>query len=169
MHPEALAAVTKALDEWTDGPANLLDVGSFDVNGNYRGMVTGRGWQYTGLDICPGKNVDVVSEDPYRFPFADGAFDVVISGSTMEHVRAIWLWVPELVRVLRPGGRLVIHTHMAWTYHPHPFDCWRVMPDGMRYLFDLTGQLERYTVERISTARYTCMETDILGAAWRRQ
>lgn len=58
---------------------------------------------------------------------------------------------------------------MAWTYHPHPLDCWRVMPDGMRYLFDLTGQLERYTVERISTARYTCMETDILGAAWRRQ
>lgn len=44
MHPEALAAVTKALEEWTDGPANLLDVGSFDVNGNYRGMVTGRGW-----------------------------------------------------------------------------------------------------------------------------
>jgi hypothetical protein len=32
----------------------------------------------------------------------------VISGSTMEHVARPWRWVPELVRILRPGGLLAI-------------------------------------------------------------
>jgi SAM-dependent methyltransferase len=145
-----------------------LDVGATDVNGNFRGVVTSRGWQYTGLDIAPGKNIDVVTADPYRFPFQRESFDIVISGSTMEHVKAVWLWVPELVRVLKPGGLLAIHTHMAWIFHPHPVDCWRIMPDGMRYLFDLTGQLERYTIEQIATSRYECLKTDILGVAWKR-
>jgi len=168
MHPEALAAMTEMVAQWPRGDAGCLDVGSFDGNGNYRGLIEGRGWTYKGLDICPGKNVDVVTTDPYRFPFERETFDVVISGSTMEHVKAIWLWVPELVRVLKPGGLLAIHTHMAWAYHPHPVDCWRIMPDGMRYLFDLTGQLERYSIEQLATARYTGLKTDIAGSAWKR-
>lgn len=169
MHPESLDAMTRAVGLWTGATANVLDVGSFDVNGNFRGLITGHGWQYTGMDIAPGKNVDVVTPDPYRFPFEGATFDVVISGSTMEHVRAIWLWVAELVRVLKPGGLLAIHTHMAWVYHPHPYDCWRVMPDGMRYLFDLTGALERYGIEQIATKAYPCVKTDILATAWKRE
>ena len=43
-----------------------------------------------------------MSADPYHFPFADGAFDLVISGSTMEHVQAIWRWVPELADISDP-------------------------------------------------------------------
>jgi SAM-dependent methyltransferase len=162
MHKEAMAQMTKILDaHQPEGKVNLLDCGSFDVNGNYRDMVVRRGWKYIGIDIAPGKNVDIVSEDPYRFPFENNAFDVVISGSTMEHVKAIWLWVPELVRVLKPGGLLAIITHTYWAYHPHPVDCWRIMPDGMKYLFDLTGQLEQYDIQMYCP-------TDISGVARKR-
>ncbi len=91
-----------------DGSVWALDVGAYDVNGTYRPLVEGSGWRYTGLDVAAGPNVDVVTADPYKFPFDDGAFDVVLSGSTMEHVEAIWLWVPELARVLKPGGLLVL-------------------------------------------------------------
>jgi ubiquinone/menaquinone biosynthesis C-methylase UbiE len=108
-----------------------------------------------------GKNVDIVSTDPYRFPFDRALFDIVISGSTMEHVQAIWLWVPELVRMLKPRGLLAIITHTQFVYHPHPVDCWRIMPDGMRYLFDLTGQLENYEIEMYS-------KNDISGVARKR-
>ncbi len=159
MHEPTRREMDRLLSNWTSG-ANLLDVGSLDVNGTTRPMVDRRGWQYTGVDIVPGKNVDVVSADPYRYPFDDAAFDIVISSCVMEHVEAIWLWVPELVRLLGPGGLLAIITHTSYPYHQFPVDCWRVMPDGMRYLFDQTGTLERYEIEMFC-------DTDISALAWK--
>jgi SAM-dependent methyltransferase len=162
MHAESMQQMTHILDAWQPaGLVSLLDVGSFDVNGTYRPMVERRGWQYTGLDVTAGPNVDIVSPDPYRFPIDDNTFDVVVSGSTMEHVQAIWLWVPELVRVLKPGGLLAIITHTSFMYHRFPVDCWRVMPDGMVYLFDLTVQLEQYEISMYC-------QSDISGVARKR-
>lgn len=138
--------------------ANLLDVGSFDVNGTFRPLVEERGWKYIGVDIVPGKNVDIVSDSPYNYPFDNDSFEVVVSGSVMEHVEAIWLWIPELVRLLKPGGLLAIITHTSYPYHPHPVDCWRIMPDGMRYLFDQAGILVLYEIKQFS-------DNDISGSA----
>lgn len=146
MHTASMQEMTAILNGWPQAGARVLDVGSLDVNGSYRRMVTRQGWHYTGLDVVPGKNVDVVTADPYRYPFDAGHFDVVISGSAMEHVPAIWRWVPELVRVLRPGGLLAIITHIQWELDHYPPDCWRILPDGMRYLFDETRQLVDYEI-----------------------
>jgi SAM-dependent methyltransferase len=146
MHAEALRAMTMMLEQIPLQKADVLDVGSYDVNGTYRPLVHSRGWCYTGLDITAGPNVDVVAPDPYRIPFIDDRFDVVISGSTMEHVEAIWLWVPELARVIRPGGWLAIVTHWKFPEHRYPVDCWRIMPDGMRFLFHETGVLREHDI-----------------------
>lgn len=161
MHQEAWDAMAYLLHAQDLSGRSVLDVGSLDVNGTYRPLVEERGGIYTGLDLEPGPNVDIVSLDPYQYPIPDGTYDVVISGSTMEHVQAIWLWIPELVRVLRPGGMLAIVTHWQFQEHRYPVDCWRIMPDGMRYLFDLTGQLERYNIGIVSVY-------DIAGQAWRK-
>jgi SAM-dependent methyltransferase len=139
----------------------VLDVGSLDVNGTYRPLVERRGWKYTGLDVRPGPNVDIVAEDPFRYPFEAGTFDIVMSGSTMEHVTAIWRWAPELARVLRPGGLLALHTHWSFPEHRYPIDCWRILPDGMAYLFDCCGNLERYEIRMAN-------EHDLVGTAWKR-
>ena len=160
MHPESLAEMARILDRWPIGPANVLDVGSYDVNGTYRGMVEVRGWKYTGLDLRSGPNVDVVSSDPVHFPFEDGAFDIVISGSTLEHVEKPWLLVPELARLLRPGGLLAIITHWTYGYHPYPRDTFRYMPDGMEVLFDLAGCLRDYDI-------FCFNGTDIRGVAYK--
>lgn len=151
MHASALALMDALLNRYAGAAADVLDVGSRDENGTHRPQVEARGWRYTGLDIVAGVNVDVVSAQPYSYLFPDGAFDVVLSGQTMEHVAALWLWVPELVRVLRPGGLLAITTVWQCPEHRYPVDCWRVLPDGMRYLFDLTGQLERYEIAKYDT------------------
>ena len=119
MHAEAYEAMRQLLGRGPGRGARVLDVGSYDVNGTYRPLVEGRGWEYTGLDVAAGPNVDVVTADAYRFPFEDGAFDVVLTGSTMEHVEAIWRWVPELARVLKPGGLLAIVTH--WSFPEHRY------------------------------------------------
>ena len=146
MHAESLALMESMLARYNDGPARVLDVGSLNVNGTYRPLVESKGWSYVGLDIVDGPNVDVVSTDPFYYPFPRWSFEVVISGSTMEHVTAVWEWVPELARLLRPGGLLAICTVTCWPIHRYPLDCWRVLPDGMEYLFDLTGVLEEYDI-----------------------
>lgn len=154
MHRAAMNEMVRILEGIEVSEARVLDVGSLDVNGNYRGYIQARRGMYTGLDIEPGNNVDVVTRFHYNFPFQDDYFDVVISGSTMEHVKAIWLWFPELFRVVRPGGHVVVLTHTSWDYHPHPVDCWRIMPDGMRFLAELVDPNMECAIEMYN-------ETDI--------
>lgn len=161
MHAESYALMGQMLRRYKQhGDVSLLDVGSYNVNGTFRPLVEGQGWQYTGLDQTAGPNVDVVAEDPFHFPFPDNHFDVVISGSTMEHVTAFWLWLPELVRVLKPGGFLAIHTHWQFPEHKYPVDCWRVLPDGMRFLFDQTRALRDYEIKIAN-------HMDIVGSAFK--
>jgi ubiquinone/menaquinone biosynthesis C-methylase UbiE len=49
-----------------------------------------------------------ITADIERLPFPDGAFDLVCSFETIEHVPSPGAAVRELVRVTRVGGRLVI-------------------------------------------------------------
>jgi len=156
-----MVEMTRILDGWQgDQPASVLDVGAFDVNGCYRNMVERRGWTYVGLDLQGGPNVDVVSREPYMWPIHDGQYDIVISGSTLEHVEMPWKWMPEAARVLRPGGLLAVITHTQLALHRFPVDCWRVMPDGMTVLFDLCGNLRDYDIRMYCT-------TDISGVAYK--
>ena len=43
-----------------------------------------------------------------QLPFSDGVFDVVFSHEVLEHVADDRLCVAEMIRVARPGGRIVI-------------------------------------------------------------
>lgn len=114
----------------------VLDVGSRDVNGTFREYFPTQ--RYLGIDIEAGPNVDVVVEE-YSYPFADGSFPVIVSGSCLEHVRKPWLWMREVSRLLAPGGRLCVIAPFMHPYHEHPVDCWRIYPDGMRALMEDSG------------------------------
>lgn len=68
-----------------------------------------------GVDVDPEKvaeasetlpNIQVASAE--RLPFPDGFFDVALSHEVLEHVDDDGQSVAEALRVLKPGGRLVI-------------------------------------------------------------
>src|SRR5262245_45744626 len=157
MHATALSDMEVLLSRAPRAAKTVLDVGARDVNGTYRPLCLAYGWHYTGLDICDGPNVDAVPP-PDAFPFDDNTFDVVISGSTMEHVEKPWLWIPELARVLKPGGLLAVLTHWSFPLHCYPVDTYRFMPDGMKVLFDEAGCLVEYEIAMVN-------EQDIVGSA----
>jgi len=114
--------------------ALVLDVGSFDVNGSYRPLFDRLGWQYRGIDLVDGPNVDIVLKTAYNLPMPSGCADVVISGQAFEHIGFFWLTWLELARVLKPGGLIFLIAPSRGPEHRYPVDCWRFYPDGFRAL-----------------------------------
>ncbi len=57
----------------------------------------------------------VLRADTFQLPFPDGRFDRVICSEVMEHVHAPAAALRELVRVLRPGGRIAVTVPTAPT------------------------------------------------------
>ena len=93
------------------------------------------------LDFASRTDVTLThrATDPYRYPVADASYDVVLSANVIEHVPRIWAWMPELARLIRPGGVVITINPISWHYHESPIDCWRMYPAGMRALSEDAG------------------------------
>ena len=110
----------------------ILDVGSMNVNGCYRDIINIKNFEYIGLDMAAGNNVDFVPAYPYYWPeLHDDTFDVVISGQAFEHIEFFWLTLQEMVRVLKPNGFLCIVCPRGFQRHRYPIDCYRFDADAM--------------------------------------
>jgi 2-polyprenyl-6-hydroxyphenyl methylase/3-demethylubiquinone-9 3-methyltransferase len=78
------------------------------------------GHAHVGVDVVAAsthqaqdRGVTVVLGDVRGLPLADCCADVVVAGEVLEHVPDLDLVVTEAIRVLRPGGTLVIDTIAA--------------------------------------------------------
>jgi len=114
---------------------HICDLGSQDVNGSYRQLFNEPAWEYLGIDMVEGKNVDLVLRTPYVWrEIATDSVDVVISGQAFEHIQYFWITMLEIARVLKPKGFCCIVAPSSGPEHRYPLDCWRFYPDGMRSL-----------------------------------
>ena len=124
---------TKYLNSLLDKSLKILDVGSCDVNGSYRDLFQNETWDYTGLDMHKGKNVDLVPNDEYNWTeINDSEFDVIISGQAFEHIEYFWLTIKEISRIMKKNAYLCIIAPSSGYEHKFPVDCWRFYPDGMK-------------------------------------
>jgi hypothetical protein len=90
---------------------------------------------YVGLDFEKGEGVDIVLEDPYKYPFNDNTFDFVVSSSCFEHSEMFWLSFLEGMRILKPTGVMYCNAPSSnMPYHTFPVDCWRFYPDAGKAL-----------------------------------
>lgn len=81
----------------------VLDMGSLDVNGNNRYLFDAS--YYVGVDICPGKNVDIICA-AHQFESLR-PFDVVISTEMLEHDKHWRHSLYAMTKNLRCGGLLL--------------------------------------------------------------
>jgi SAM-dependent methyltransferase len=107
----------------------VVDLGAQDVNGSLKEFCPPQ-LAYTGVDYVAGKGVEVVLEDPYKLPFADGSIDIVVTSSVFEHAELFWLTFLEVLRILKPGGLCYINVPSNGGFHRYPVDCWRFYPDS---------------------------------------
>lgn len=87
-----------------------------------------------GLDIEPGKGVDVVA-DAHDLPFEDERFDVILCTEVLEHLHTPHAAISEMRRVLKRGGMLILTTRFVFPIHNAPGDYFRYTKYGLRYLF----------------------------------
>jgi SAM-dependent methyltransferase len=89
-----------------------------------------------------------VNGDALALPFADAIFDCVIASEVLEHVWADEAAIAELVRVLRPEGRIAVTVPTRWPERV----CWALdhryhdTPGGHIRIYrqrDLEAKLER--------------------------
>jgi len=73
--------------------------------------LTARAVAAAAADVRP------VGGDALALPFRDGAFDVVYHQGLLEHFRDPRPLLAENIRVLRPGGLLVIDVPQKWHYY----------------------------------------------------
>lgn len=79
--------------------------------------------------------VDVFG-DAASLPFRDQQFDGLICKDVLEHVRFPRQAAAELIRVLRPGGKLFVTMIFVHPYHAaHYGDFWRFTTDAVDELF----------------------------------
>jgi len=106
---------------------------------------------YVGMDFDQGEGVDVILEDPYKFPFEDNTFDVLVTSSCFEHSEMFWVSFLESMRVLKPNGVMYCNAPSSnMPYHKFPVDCWRFFPDSGKAL-EKWGNHSGYNVKLLES------------------
>ncbi len=88
------------------------DFAGYDGQGDNVGLQKGDDWNYEGLDIV---------SDITAIPEPDGSFDVVLCTEVLEHGPDPRSALPELARVLKPGGTLLLTAPFCSMTHYAPY------------------------------------------------
>ena len=125
----------QATADWIDGSPDLffLEVGA-GLSRGYRQNVV-----YTDIAALP--TIDVVCFGD-ALPFDDDVFDGIICLAVLEHVPNPFVVAAEIVRVVRPGGRIVIDWPFLQPVHGYPHHYFNATEEGAREAFRQLGGLD---------------------------
>ena len=112
----------------------------FDLDGGGLFLDAGAGWPPRGhpqtiqLEIERFPSTNVVA-DGAELPFRDGTFDGIISHAVMEHVKDPFGYAKELIRVLKPGCRVLCHSAFLQPLHGYPHHYFNTTMEALKLLF----------------------------------
>jgi len=129
VHQEAFCYVRDSLARFVPTPGNVLELGSFNVNGTVRDLFTETDG-YTGVDLRGGRGVDVVCDASDYDGVA--SFDTVVTAEMLEHARRPQAVIESAWRALKPGGVLIL-TAASQERLPHNNNGDHVLDDDEHY------------------------------------
>src|SRR5205809_311088 len=150
-----------------DGATRILDIGC----GSSR--IVQSLPQAVGLDMqirklrwlrAPGRQL--VQASMNQLPFPDGTFDCVICSEVIEHIPRPEIDLTEMVRVLAPGGMLVLGTpdYSRWIWRALEGAYKKVFPQGYatEHINRYTRTILRQEIERMGL---TVLDLQYVGAS----
>lgn len=147
MHQSVLDFVARVLPLHLVEGRNVLEVGSYDVNGSVRPWLQPSAKRYWGVDMREGPHVDEVLDitasaddiEPAIGSLAwdkKGSWDIVVAAEVLEHVEHWHVAIENLQLLLKPGGTLVVTTRsLGFPLHEFPNDYWRFSVSDFTKIF----------------------------------
>jgi SAM-dependent methyltransferase len=97
---------------------------------------------YIGLESAATlhglKEVDLIG-NALLLPFKNESFDSVVSFQVMEHIPEPEIFLKEIFRVLKNGGKVIMTSPFMWGEHESPYDFYRYTRFGLKYLSEKAG------------------------------
>lgn len=123
---------------------SLLDVGCGRMPYKASILSNSKVTSYTGLDIEGALKYDAnvspdVVWDGKEIPLEDARYETVLATEVLEHVMEPQVFLREVYRVLKPGGRFFFTTPFIWPYHETPYDHQRWTSFGLTYHLQKAG------------------------------
>lgn len=118
------------------GNLSVLDVGGRIQP--YRPLLPGA--HYLAIDLRLTPLVDVVARAE-QIPFPSQTFDLAVCTQMLEYAPDPALVVSEILRVLKPGGRLLLSVPTMFPREADE-DRWRFLPAGIRQLLSAFSEVE---------------------------
>lgn len=124
----------------------VLDVGAGSLP--YAGKFDQARYQTQDIVQNQAGTIDFVCDiTQSRSIIPDERADVIICCQVFEHLSEPSLALEEMRRILRPGGRIYLTTHMAFEEHMVPHDYFRFTEFGIRHLAS-KAQMEVVSFEK---------------------
>ena len=148
----------------------ILDVGC--GNKPYAGLFSGD--EYVGLEIDTPENRTNKCADYYYdgriFPFPDQSFDSVVCNQVLEHVFTPDIFLQEIQRVMKPGGKLLLTVPFAWDEHEQPWDYARYTSFGLKSLLENNGLnvVEQYKLNADIRVLFQLINAYLFKILWTR-
>ena len=96
------------------------------------------GLEYDSPENRKKKNADFYY-DGHIFPFENNSFDSLVINQVFEHVFNPDAFLKEVLRVLKPGGKLLMTVPFVWDEHEQPHDYARYSSFGLHFILEKQG------------------------------
>lgn len=120
-------------------PAKTLNIGA---GGEIAEVLETMGVESISFDVDSARDPQIVGSVENMHMFADESFDGVICMEVLEHVQDPLAAAAEIVRVLKPMGKLIGSTPFMLGIHDAPQDYYRYTSFGISHLFRMLERIE---------------------------
>ena len=143
---------------------SVLDLGG-EKGAEYLSYIKGD-FATTTVNLDPSAHPDVAHDLERPLPFQDASYDHVLLINVLEHIFDYRTLLKEAVRVMRPGGSLVIIVPFLFPVHPSPGDYHRFTGEALRRELSDLGLTNAHVVplgSGVFAARYVMLDRLLPG------
>jgi len=137
----------------------VLDLGG-EKGSEYLSYLQGE-FEVTALNLDESAVPDILHDLEKPLPIADKSYDNVLLINVLEHIFDYHQLLNEAIRVVRPGGSIVIVVPFLFPIHPSPSDFWRFSGQTLERLLTSLN-LEQVRVHALGSgvfsARYVMLD-----------